>query len=857
MITPQHWEADVVLNDGDIVTLRPVRATDRDELQDFYSRVSDRSKYLRFFAAHPVLTEEDLDNWVDVDHHDRVTLVMVDRDSIVATAKYALIPGETRTADVSFLVQDDHHHKGVANILLEHLAQIGRECDIETFFAEMLTQNRTMVQTFIKAGYRVNPELEDGFITVNFPIDPTETSKEVMARRELRAEANSIRRLLQPKSVAVIGDVDHMQAVIPNLTKARFQGELRIHTGTTDYKQIPDNTDLVIVEHDPDTFEDALKCAAEKHAFGVVALAGSTNPGLTLEDAKAFVDKARDYGLRALGPAAVGLINTHTQLNASPAPMPRTGTVGLFTQSAGVATLTLSYALKRGSGLSSFIGAGSFGDVTGNDVIQYWANDEQTEICLLSLDSIGNPRKFFRVLSRLALEKRVVVFIPSRALKSARHYQLDSLETASTQALDEVIRNTGAMVVTRRETMFDIAQLLARQPVPRGPRITVISNSAGLTAQMTQSAQRFGLEPTAVTVLEDPVEGILAATEKALQTSDVVLSGIVEIGEELFEAAYAGLQQLAATTENTPLISTFVGFRPVTEDLSGPEQRGQLPVFGTYADAIEAVSRILASEKQRAATRPTPDDEFGEGDKTAATQAVQQILNESPQGRWATDEESAEILRTYGINLIPWTPVKSLAEALAAAEGYGWNVVLKNIHSAVRGRPELSAVMRHLTSAEALTTAWETLETMAHDLGIGFEAVVQPTVKPGTTLSIRAIEDPVLGPMVSLGVVGPPSELLGDTTWRVPPLRRTDARAMIEQLRAAPLLMGYRGSLPAQLDQIEQLIMQVARMKDDIAAIVDIELTPVIASNDGTTVVGARLRLAPLATERDPLARSL
>lgn len=857
MTTPQHWEADVVLNDGDIVTLRPVRESDREPLKAFYARVSEKSKYLRFFAAHPHLTEEDLDNWVSVDHHDRVTLVMVDREDIVATAKYALIPGDQRVADVSFLVQDDHHHKGVANILLEHLAQIGRECDIESFFAEMLTQNRTMVQTFIKAGYQVNPQLEDGFITVNFPIDPTDTSKEVMARRELRAEANSIRRLLTPKSVAVIGDVDHMQAVVPALTQARFQGELRIHTGTTDFSKIPEDTDLVIVEHDPDTFEDALKHAAEKNAFGVLALAGSRNPGLTLEDARRFVDKARDFGLRALGPAAVGLINTRTRLNASPAPMPRAGAVGLFTQSAGIATLTLSYALKRGAGLSSFIGAGSFGDVTGNDVIQYWADDPNTEVCLLSLDTIGNPRKFFRVLARLALDKRVVVFIPSRALKSARHYQVASLETASTQALDEVIRTTGAMVVTRRETMFDIAGLLARQPVPRGPRVTVISNSAGLTAQMAQSAQRFGLEPTAITVLEDPVAGILEATRNALAESDVVLSGIVEIGENLFEQAYAGLAELAATTTEVPLISTFVGFRPVSEDLTGPEQQGQLPVFATYADALEAVALILGGEQRRAAARPQPSDEVGAGDKAAAFAQVNELLTSEPSGGWMSDDACATLLATYGIHLTPWTPVSSIDEARAAAETYGWDVVLKNIHSAVRGRPELSAVMRHIRDTESLDRAWATLEQMASELGIGSELVVQPTVKPGATVTVRAIEDLVLGPMVSCGIAGPPSDLLADISWRVPPLRRTDARGMINQLGAAPLFHGYRGARPADQAALEQLLMQVARLKDDIAAIVDIELTPVIAGATGTSVVGARIRIAPLAAERDPLARSL
>ncbi|MEJ5998179.1 GNAT family N-acetyltransferase [Corynebacterium sp. H130] len=850
MTTSQNWEADVVLNDGSITTLRPAVEDDREALKAFYSRVSDKSKYLRFFATHPELTDADLDNWLSPAN---VSLVVSDREDIIAIATYSPLPDEA--ANVSFLVQDDHHHKGVANILLEHLAQIGRENGIKTFFAEMLTQNRTMVQTFIKAGYQVNPQLEDGFITVQFPLDPTQNSRDVMARRELKSEANSIRRLLQPKSVAVIGDVGHMNAIIPNLTKAGFLGKLHIHTGVIGFEDIPENTDLVIVEHDPETFEDTLKQAAAKNAYGVVALAGSQNPGLTPEDTKAFVDKARDLGLRALGPAAVGLINTHAGLNASPAPLPRAGSVGLFTQSAGVATLTLSYALKRGTGISSFIGAGSFGDVTGNDVIQYWADDDQTQVCLLSLDAIGNPRKFFRVLARLALDKRVVVFIPSRALKSARHYAIEGLETASTKALDEVIRATGAMVVTQRETMFDIAQLLARQPVPRGNRITVISNSAGLTAQMAQSAERFGLEPTAITVLEEPVRGILEATRKALQEADVVLSGIVEIGEQLFEEVYAGLSELA--TADVPLISTFVGFRPVVEDLSGVEKRGQLPVFGTYADAIEAVSLILASEKQRAAARPTPSDEIGEGNREAATALVGEFLAANPDGGWLSDAQCARLLGTYGINLVPWVPVSTVVEALTAAEEYGWDVVLKNIDSAVRGRPELSAVHRNLADPEAVERAWYMLERMAFDLGIGFEAVVQPTVSPGATLTIRAIEDPVLGPMISTGMSGPSSDLLDDLAWRVPPVRRTDARSMLDQLRAAPLLHGYRGSRPASLEAIENLLLRVAKLKDDVAAIVDIELTPVIAGSVSASVVGARIRIAPLAAERDPLARAL
>ncbi|AKK04109.1 GNAT family N-acetyltransferase [Corynebacterium epidermidicanis] len=820
-----RWEADVILNDGGIATLRPVQPTDRDALIEFYSRVSDKSKYLRFFTTHPELTAQDLTEWVEVDQRDQVTLVLIEREDIVATARYALVSGhEQRTADVSFLVQDDHHGRGIANILLEHLAQIGRENDVKRFFAEMLTQNRSMVQTFIRAGYSVKPELEDGYITVDFPIDPTDISREVMERRELRAEATSIRRLLNPAQ----------------------------------------DTDLVIATYNPDTFDEVLDQAAQQGARGIISLADGHNPALTAQDLRDFVAQAREHGLRALGPASLGIINTRGGLNTTPAPMPRTGNVGLFTQSAGISTLALSHAIERGVGISTFISAGAFADVTGNDVIQFWADDPDTNICLLSLDTVGNPRKFFRVLRRLALEKQVVVFIPSRALKSARYLDdpgISTLNNADPSALDAVIRSSGAMVVTRRDTMFDLAQLLARQPVPAGRRVAVISNSAGLSEQMAQSAQRFGLNPRAITVTGDPVSGLLEVTTAALadDSIDAVLSGLVEISTAgQVAAAHRGLSELATTTVHKPLIGTFVGFGDLPEDDADTEHLGQLPVFGNYADALEALSLIVSNEEARAAARPQPEDEVGSGRRSAAREFVASLLSSSPAGRELSDVETAHVLRLYGINLIPWQPVSTLAEAIVAAEEYGWDVVLKNVHPALRGRPELSAVVRHIGDSAELATAWNTLERMSADLGLdAFSPVVQPTVPPGTTLTIRAIEDPVLGPISSVGIAGPISELLKDKSYGVPPLRRRDAHRMLTSLAASELLRGHRGTPPALLEPAEYVIMQVNALKDDVPALVEIELTPVIVGAMDTAVVGARMRIADIDTERDPLARRL
>lgn len=869
------WEADVVLNDGGIATLRPVTPTDRDKILAFYTRVSDHSKYLRFFSTHPSLTDADLSRWLDTDGYDHVTLVLEQRDDIVAIAGYELVPQllPARVGDVAFLVQDSHHSRGVGNILLEHLADIGREGGVERFVAEMLTQNRQMVQVFIRAGYSVQPELADGFISVDFDIAPNARSREVMERRELRAEAASIHRLLHPATVAVVGDVQLPPGWAGAAREVQLTPHETVDTASTarDVAPAPDAVDAAAADG---AFEaaraaevaDLVVCAdpqlrGVEASSGVVVLANSRNPGMPPEQSTAIMHVARDRGFRALGPASLGIINPHTGLNASSAPLPRRGATGLFTQSAGVGTLTLSRALERGCGISSFISAGFYGDVTGNDVIQYWSADDTTRVCLLSLDTIGNPRKFFRVLRRLALEKHVVVFVPSRALASARHHAAPGLPAVAPHVLDSVIRDTGAMVVSRRDTMFDIAQILARQPAPRGRRVAVISNSNGLTVQMARCAQRFGLRPRPVTVYEDPVDGLAAHAAAALEdpTIDAVVCTVVEVGTPISQAAHARLEQLAAAAPR-PLIATFAGFERLTPDYSGPEERGQLPTCETYADALEALSLIIGNEQRRELARPRPEDEVATGDA-----AVARALADAALATGATkldDATCAAILATYGIDIVPWTAVQTEEEAVTAGAELEGRVVLKCVSPTVRGRSELPTVIRNIGSPEQMRAAWSTLERLVTSLQLGddpavLEPVVQCEVEAGASLSVRAVEDPVLGPMIGVGVAGLATDLLGDEAWRVPPVRRTDALTMLSELKAGALLQGYRGTKPVNVHAVEDIIMRLARLKDDIADIVEVELVPVVAGIDAARVVGARMTLAPLGTERDPLARQL
>ena len=823
--TPDGWTADVLLADGRLATLRTTRPADRALLVDFYAGVSERSRYLRFFASHPELTEADLDAWTAPATADRVTLVATVRGAVVAVAGYAVVdalPG--RTADVSFLVRDDQQGRGLAAILLEHLADHGREAGVDRFFAEMLAENRAMIQVFVRAGYDVHPRLESGEVVVDFPLTPTGDSREVMARRAHRAEAAAVRRLLHPDSIAVVGTEAALGPIARAIAEGGFAGSLQCaltSPETIDDAPVPaagrtahavrgldSPVDLVVAEFLPDELEAVFDAAAELGATGVLMLARGRSPRLAGDEAQRFVAAARRRGLRALGPASLGLIaaDEHVRLNASPAPTPRAGHVGLFAQSAGVAALVLSRVLERGVGLASAMATGAFADVTANDVMQYWLDDPATEVCLLSLDTAGNPRTFFRVLRRLAAAKPTAVFLPSRALSSARHHEVDGLPAAPPAAVDAVIRHTGAMVVPHRETLVDIAQILARQPAPAGPNVAVIANSAGLTGQMAQAARRYGLVPTAHTAEGDPVPALLSATRDALDSgADAVVVAVVELGEPVLQSAHKGLTRLAADAR-VPLVAAYTGFGElpgaVTGD-AGPEARGELPV--------------------------TP-----------------------------TDDECREVLAAYGVDVLDFRRVASLDEAVAAAEEFGWDVVLKATHPALRSRADLGSAIRNIGDVGQMRAAWVALSRLAQAAGAEPAGLtVQATVGPGTSLRVRGIEDPALGPMVSVAVSGPTAELAGDVSWRVAPVSPSDARVMLEELAAADLLRGWSGTPAAALEPVAEAIAAVSRLGDDHPALVDVELVPLIAGSRRYWVAGARARVAPLAPERDPLARAL
>ena len=204
MSYPPHWEADVVVADGGTVHLRPIEPSDADALVRFHGGLSERTRYLRYFSAYPRIPERDLYRFTHVDHHDRVALVAWLGGDIIAVGRYEGMPG-TDEAEVAFVVADAHQGRGIGSVLLEHLAAAARECGIARFAAVVLAENDTMIRVFRDAGYQTTRRLEYGEITLTFDVDETALTEKVMREREQHAEAQSIRRLLFARAVAVVG----------------------------------------------------------------------------------------------------------------------------------------------------------------------------------------------------------------------------------------------------------------------------------------------------------------------------------------------------------------------------------------------------------------------------------------------------------------------------------------------------------------------------------------------------------------------------------------------------------------------------------------------------------------------------
>jgi acyl-CoA synthetase (NDP forming)/GNAT superfamily N-acetyltransferase len=876
---PRHWEADVLLRDGHTAHLRPISGDDEQRLVEFYAQVSAESKYLRFFAPMPTLSQRDVKRFTHVDHHDRVAFVLTVADKIIAVGRFdrAVPPdGSGDEAEVAFLVQDAHQGRGIAQLLLEHLAQAGRERGVKKFVAEVLPENQRMSQIFHDAGYQVAGGMEEGVMRFEFPIDSTETSIGVMLSREHRAEAASIQRFFEARSVAVIGASRRQDSVgrmlVHNLVLGDYTGKVFLVnpaaeavSGMPAYKSvadIPGPVDVAVVAVPADAVADVVLDCAAKGVHGLIVIsAGFAETG---DEGRAkqrqLVGLARSYGLRLIGPNCLGIINTagSVSLNASLSTvMPPRGRVGFFSQSGALGQAILEKVARRGLGLSSFVSAGNRADVSGNDLLQYWEEDVATEVVLLYLESIGNPRKFSRVARRVSRRKPVIAVRSGRSTQGVPMGHAVRRIVAPQAAVDAMFRQAGVVQVDNLDEMFDVAQLVAHQPLPKGNRVAIVGNSDALGLLAAGAAEAEGLEVVRSIALgpQASAEDFEEALDNAIDDPDV--DSVVAVFIPVLNTTGVEVADvLAAVGEQSekPLVSTFLASEGIPELLRVPDVAGSTAGRGSVPSysAVEAAVRALARVAEYAAWLAKPEGDLvapEEVDVSRARRMLNQILIDSPQGRDLRFDELRRLLDAYGITLWSQIEVATAEDAVAAGERLGWAVVLKATAEHLRQRPDLAHVWRNIDNEAEMRDAWSTMHDIIDEPdNAGF--VVQRVSAPGVPVTAGGMEDPLFGPVVSFGVSGAATELLGDRAYRIPPMHGGEAAEMVREVKAAPMLFGYRGAEVVDVEAIEDLLLRVAQLKNDLPQLHTLDLNLILAGAHGATVLDARGRVAPVADAR-------
>ncbi|MEU5692740.1 GNAT family N-acetyltransferase [Actinosynnema sp. NPDC020468] len=874
---PRHWEADVVLSDGGTVHLRPITPDDAARLLAFHGRLSERTRYFRYFGPYPRMPQRDVERFSTVDHHDRVAFTALLGDDIVAVGRYDRLDHGS-SAEVAFVVEDSHQGRGLGSILLEHLAAAARESGLSRFTAEVLAENGQMVRVFRDAGYRVSRAFDEGVLHLEFDIDPTEESVEVARAREQAAEARSVHNLLHPRSVAVIGaSADHTKighAVLTNLLVADFagpvypvNGEHRSVRGVRAYPSvldIPDDVDLAVVAVPAARVDDVMDACLAKGVKALVVVTsgfGETGPG-GLSAERRLTAEARAHGMRVVGPNALGVLNTDAavRLNATLAPrLPARGRTGFFCQSGALGTAILATAAERGLGLSTFVSAGNRADVSGNDLLQYWETDPSTDVVLLYLESFGNPRKFARLARRLGRTKPIV------AVKSGRHAVTPALAATSVQvdesSVQALFEQAGVIRVESLAQLFDTALLLAHQPLPAGPRLAVVGNSTaiGLLAADTALAQGLELvgDPVDVGAQAGP-EVFAAAVREALRHPDtdmlvVVFVPPLAVPGAAFARALRDVVEEAGGAK--PIASTFLAVEGVPDELAvpgpgGAPGRGSVPSYPSPERAVLALARASRYARWRSA----PQGRFvrPDGIDTDAAHALVASLGVVDEGP-VDDATAVRLLSCYGVELVPFRVVSSADDAARAAADLGYPVALKSTDDRLRHRTDLVGVRLDVAGEEAVRSAYTTLAEVSGQA----EVYVQRMAPKGISCVLGLQDDPSFGTLVSFGLSGVVSDLLGDRAYRAVPLTDTDAAALVRAPKAAPLLAGYRGSEQADLPALQDLVLRLAALAEDVPEVRELALEPVLASAAGAYVSSAKITLGPPPSRHDTGPRRL
>ncbi len=866
---PAPEATDVILRDGSTLRLRAPVADDTDAVLELFSGLSDDSRYLRFHGF-PALGSKLVEPVLDPDWDERGALIGCLEGRVVALANWVRLR-DPRVAEVAFTVDDAFQRRGVGTRLLEQLATRAAEAGIEEFVAEVLQRNDAMLGVFRDAGFDVSRASDGGELEIRFPIAPTTSYREQVAARDHVAVHASLEPFFQPGSLAVVGASSRRGNIggelFRNVLAADFAGaaypvnrngdSVAGVRGYTSVGEIPGGAELVIICLPGDKVLEAAEEAlgAGTRALVVISAGFAETGSEGVERQEKLLALVRAHGARLVGPNCLGIASSPVRLNATFAPRAfPTGKIGFSSQSGALGLALLERAEATGLGITSFVSVGNKADVSSNDLLEWWEDDDATEMVVLYLESFGNPRAFARIARRLARRKPVLALKGGTTRAGVRAASSHTAALAGSEAaVDALFRQAGVIRARTLDELIDVAELLSAQPVPRGRRVALVTNAGGLGILAADACESAGLE------LPSPSDETKAALAEVMPAEGSVANPIDLLGganaesferalplvlaDPAFDAAIvlfvptvgtneeevgAAISRAAATSDGKPVLCAFLSAKGAPAALRSAEP---VPSF-TYP---EAAARALgrAAERGEWLRRPAGTTPDPERDREAAEAVLHEALAAEGDG-WLDAGQTRRLLEAYGVPVVQERVVATPDAAVEAARELGFPVVLK---TAVAGahKTEHGGVMLDLGDEDAVRAA---------AVQLGGPVLVQPFIHGGAELLAGAVQDPVFGPLVAFGPGGVLAELIGEAQFRLAPLTDLDAEELVTSGKAGRLVAGFRGAAPADKAALVDLLLRLSLLADELPEVAELDLNPVLALPDRCVAVDARIRAA-------------
>jgi acetyl coenzyme A synthetase (ADP forming)-like protein len=890
---PAQYETEVLLKDGSRILLRPIKKDDVERWLDFISRLSHRTKYLRFHSV-PKLGREDAIRFCSVDYDNAfafVAEVLRDRRrDIIAIGRYYRIPHKP-SAEVALVIEDAYQGKGIGTKLMEWLANVARDNGIITFEASVLSENREMMNVFKDYGFHVTSQREEDAYRVTFPIARTKRVTQKEEERERIATVTSLRSLMYPRSVAVIGASREpgtigqllfrciMQngfsgVVYPINPNAEAIMSVKTYPSVLD---VPGYIDLALIAVPAPLVAKVTDECGRKGVSGIVVISDGFKErgGEGIQREQELRDIALGHGMRIVGPNCMGVINTDFAINLNASfslVYPPPGNIAFLSQSGALGLSILEYANNLNMGISTFVSVGNRADISSNDMLQYWEQDKATKIILLYLESFGNPRKFARIARRVSSVKPIIAVKGGSSTVGSRAASSHTGALATPQiASDALFHQAGIIRVNALEELFNVATLLSNQPVPRGNRVAIVTNGGGPGIIAADACEHYGLAlpelpPEVIEALRavvkrditfrNPLDLTAGATEEEFKgvltiladdnSFDAVLTIFIPptiVDPKEAEDAMRQVAPLFQRKKKT-LLACFMGQRGFKTKLGSSGKF--VPCYPFPEEAVSALAK--AAEYSDWLKRPKGSIPKIRGLKRERAQKlIDSALISSPERPlWLSAQGIADLLNCYGIRIAETVVAKTPAEAATTTSRLGFPVAVKLASSTIVHKTDVGGVALGLTSEKEVEKAFTDIKAKLAEMGRQTEmegVTVQRMVTGGIEVIVGVTQDPSFGPIIIFGLGGIYAELIKDVAVRLHPLTDVDARELVGSIKMAKLFEGFRGAPPSDTHSLEDLLLRLSALVEDIPQIAELDLNPVkvMEQGKGYWVVDARI----------------